>query len=160
MSRWHYLKQMFRSSPFTGIGIGADCFAEELSKYFEIESVSFKNGASFFGEVALEAGVFALFALIFLVLVRARHLRVYRAYVSGSHLFKFSGFTTAALSALLVSGAFNYLWEDVTIYFLFWCVFGAGSAALRVSRREHDDRVSYYSDGRSSEASSIDLYIK
>ena len=40
---------------------------------------------------------------------------------------------------LIVYGAFNYIWKDMVMYYLFWCVFCIGSAALRISKREHDD---------------------
>lgn len=158
LHRWQTLRNMLAGNLLTGIGIGDECFREELSK-MGLDG-SFTDGASFLGEIALEAGIFALLSLVFIIVIRIRHLRVYNPYTKNSNLATISRFTTAVLSALLVFGSVSYLFADMSMYFLFWCVMGVGSAALRVSRKEHDDRVSYYSDGRSSESSSIDVDVK
>ncbi len=155
--RWELAKDMISTHLFTGIGIGEDSFIEELSTY---GIHSFPNGASFFLEVATEAGIFALVALVFIILIRVRHTATYIPYIKTSHLNLTARFTNFALAAFLILGAFNYLWADMAIYFLFWCVFGVGSAALRIARQEHDDRVGYYSDGRSNDSSSVDINVK
>jgi hypothetical protein len=48
----------------------------------------------------------------------------------------------------------------MTMYYLFWCIFGLGSAALRVAKSEFDDRIAYFSDGSTEDASSIDISIR
>ncbi len=156
---WASAKEMFLNNMLTGIGIGADCFTEELSGITGAPAL-FTNGGHFLLEIALEAGVFALVAFVIILLIRIRHTRMYLSYARNSHLSLLSPFATLALSALLLFGAVNYLWSDMSMYFLFWCVFGIGSATLRISRQEHDDRMGYYSDGRSADASSIDVEIQ
>ena len=61
---------------------------------------------------------------------------------------------------LVIFGAFTYIFSDITMYYLFWCMFGIGSAALRVSKQEYDDRAGYFSDGSGSDAASVDILIK
>ena len=62
--------------------------------------------------------------------------------------------------ALMVYGFFNSFWSDMTMYYLFFAVFGLGSATLRVAKSEFDDRVAYFSDGAGDDASSIDITIR
>lgn len=155
--RWSYTFDMLLENTFTGIGIGADCFSEEIRAYGDF---SFTNGSSFLLEIAAEAGIFALAAFVLIIFIRIRHTAVYIPYVKTSRLDLTSRFSNFALAALLIFGAFNYLWSDMAMYFIFWCVFGIGSASLRIARGEHDDRIGYYSDGRSNDSSSIDINIK
>ena len=61
---------------------------------------------------------------------------------------------------LMAYGAFYYIWADMTMYYLFWCVFGLGSASLRVAKQEFDDRFAYFSDGSAEDSSSIDISIR
>ena len=156
--RWQYVRHMLVDNIFAGVGIGRDCFIEEMKKY-STDAV-FTDGGSFFLEVALEAGIFALFTLIVVILIRIRHIATYIPYVKNSQLNAVSRFTSFALAAFICLGAFNYLWADMSVYFIFWCVFGVGSDCLRISKQEHDDRIGYYSDGRSSDSSSVDIDIR
>ena len=94
-----------------------------------------------------------------MLIVRLIHKVAYRRYVGSSHVRHLSTFASVAMCMLLVFGAVNYLFSDLVLNLLYWCVFGIGSAALRIAKREHDDLYGYFSDGRSSDASSIDVDI-
>ena len=157
--QWSYAKEMLLNNLFTGIGIGGDCFALELSQMTGTDAI-FNNAGSLMLGIAASAGVFALVAFVMILFIRVRHTKVYLSYARNSRVSHLSPFNTLALSALLLFGTVNYLWADMSMYFLFWCVFGIGTATLRLSRQEHDDRMGYYSDGRSADASSIDVEIK
>ena len=157
--RWKYAKEMFLGNVFLGIGIGSDCFVMEFEALTGL-AAEFTNAGHFILEIAIEAGVFAPVVLLLILFVRIRHTGLYLSYTRNSHLSLLSPFNTLALSALLMLGAVNYLWADMSMYFLFWCLFGIGTATLRISRQEHDDRMGYYSDGRSSDSSSIDVVIQ
>ena len=157
--RWKYAKDMFLSNAFLGIGIGSDCFAMEFENLTGLVA-KFTNAGHFLLEIAIEAGVFALVVFLLILLVRVRHIGAYLSYTRNSHLSLLSPFNTLALAVLLMFGSVNYLWADMSMYFLFWCLFGIGTATLRISRQEYDDRMGYYSDGRSCDASSIDVVIQ
>ena len=154
---WSTGLKMFISNIFTGIGIGVDSFLEEVSGYNT--SFVFSDAANFFLEFATEAGAFALIVLVYMFLVRVAHRRAYRQFTRNSSVDRISRFSCATIMCLIVYGAFNYIWKDMVMYYLFWCVFGIGSATLRIARREVDDRIAYYSDGRSSNASAIDVNL-
>ena len=64
------------------------------------------------------------------------------------------------LFALIFLGSTEYIWADNPSFYLFWCVFGIGSASLRISKRQLDDRVLYYEDTRDVDYSAIDIEIK
>ena len=63
------------------------------------------------------------------------------------------------MTALIAFGMTEYIWADETLLYLFWCIFGIGSATLRIAKREHDDRVMYYGDLMTADTSVIDVKI-
>ena len=62
--------------------------------------------------------------------------------------------------SLIILGTTYYLFESMEITYLFWFVFGLGSAALRVAKRERDDKILYYEDTKSSDFSVAEVKIK
>lgn len=155
-ARWSASFRMLADNLFVGVGVGGDSFLEELGKYSDL---TYTDSGNFLLEIGCEAGIFALAAFILMILLRLVHRTVYRRYTVGSEVHHLTDFSAVTLTVLLVYGAVNYLWSDFTLNYLFWCVFGIGSAALRVAKREFDDRAAYFSDGRSSDASSVDVLI-
>lgn len=158
MERWHISISMLRDNLFLGIGIGSDSFVKEIANYSQ--SFDYHNSGSFLLEIACEAGIISLFFFIVIYFIRMRHRGIYQPYVKSSQVSKISSYTTAITAMLMIYGTFNYIWADMTMYYLFWCVFGLGSAALRVAKQEFDDRVAYFSDGSAEDSSSIDISIK
>ncbi len=158
MRRWADSIRMLRDNLFVGVGIGSESFNEEIANY--VNGADFTDSGNFFLEVACEAGIISLAALLLIFAIRVRHRAFYRPYVMNSQVRKLSEYATMTLCVLIVFGAFNYIWANMTTYYLFWCVFGLGSAGLRVSKQEFDDRVAYFSDGRADDSSAIDITIK
>ena len=158
ITRWQTSVQMLMDNFFLGIGIGADSFVAEMSKY--VSDVGYLNSGNFLLEIACEAGIMSLIAFSLIYVIRVRHRGIYRSYVKNSSVSKISSYTTVITVMLMVYGTFNYIWADMTMYYLFWCVFGLGSAALRVAKGEFDDRSAYFKDGSAEDASSIDIAIR
>ena len=158
MQRWHSSIAMLKEHLFLGVGIGGESYVAAISKY--VSSVDYHNSGNFLLEIACEAGVISLFIFMVIYMIRLKHRRIYQPYVKNSHVSKISSYTTVITVTLMVYGAFNYIWADMTMYYLFWCVFGLGSAALRVAKTEFDDRVAYFSDGSAEDSSSIDISIR
>ena len=153
---WERSLSLFASNLFFGIGIGSEAFAEEIAKY---GIYSFTNSSNLFIEIALEAGVFALICFVVLLVVRIFHRSGFHFYVKNSELNVLAPVSTLCTLALVAYGSFNYIFTDPTSYYLFWCVFGIGSAALRVAKKETDDRMLYYEDTRAAYSSAIDVNI-
>ncbi len=158
MQRWHTAFLMLKDNLILGIGIGEDSFIEEIMEYSS--TFDYHNSGNFLLEIACEAGVISLFAFLLIYLIRVRHRDIYQPYVKNSQVSKTSAYTTMIIVMLMAYGAFNYIWADMTMYYLFWCVFGLGSASLRVAKQEFDDRVAYFSDGSAEDSSSIDISIR
>lgn len=158
MSRWHTSLLMLKEHIFLGVGIGEESFLTEIANYSA--NYDYHNSGNFLLEIACEAGIISLAAFILIYVVRVRHRSIYQPYVKNSSVSKISGYTTSITVMLMVYGAFNYIWADMTMYYLFWCVFGLGSASLRVAKGEFDDRVAYFSDGSAEDSSSIDISIR
>lgn len=153
---WRSSLSAFANNIFFGIGIGKEAFTEEILKY-GIEHGS--NSSNLFIEIGLEAGIFTLVSFIVLLFLRVFHRSAYHFYVKNSELNVLAPISTLCTLTLVAYGAFNYIWADPSSYYLFWCVFGIGSAALRVAKKENDDRMLYYEDTRAAYSSAIDINI-
>ena len=116
--------------------------------------------ANFLLQIGLEAGVLVLFVFLAIFLTRLQHRTIYAPYVANSEVSLITDFADISVMVLMVYGLFTPLWSAPTIYYLFWCTFALGSAVLRVSKREFDERVGYFSDGAGQDSSSIDIAIK
>ena len=158
ISRWQTSILMLRDNFVLGVGIGADSFTQEIAEYSS--TFAYPNSGSFLLEIACEAGIISLCAFLLIYLVRVRHRGIYQPYVKKSQVAKISEYTTLITVVLMAYGAFNYIWADMTMYYLFWCVFGLGSASLRVAKNEFDESAAYFRDGSTEDASSIDIAIK
>lgn len=155
LSLWRASAKMFSAHPFSGIGMGAEAFSEEIAGYgFTAESSS-----NLFLEIACEAGVFAFLFFAGVLLTSLRHRATYRPYIRSSQVKVASYFSAVALVCLIICGTVSYIWEHTAVCYLFWCVFGLGSATMRIAKRENDDKIIYYNDVVSSESSDIDVQI-
>lgn len=153
---WGASLRMLADNLLIGVGIGADSFSSAISEYGQTAP----NSACFFIEIACEAGIFALIAFLLLLAVRAIHYAVYRDYITESRVTHLSQSAFAMTYVLVSIGMTEYFWADTTVYYLFWCIFGIGSAALRISKREHDDRVIYYGDLMSVDSSVMNVKLR
>lgn len=154
---WTAALEVLSKNAFIGIGIGDGAFAQE---FLPLGFDGIKNSHNFFIELGLEAGAFALVAVLLLLAVRFRHRATYQRYLKESDMSLISTMTAVMTSMLIIFGATNYLFESAEITYLFWFVFGLGSAALRVAKHECDDRVLYYEDAKSPDFSVAEIKIK
>jgi len=155
-SLWESALRAFSDNLMLGIGIGPESFAEEMAGY-GVFGVS--NSSNTFIELGLEAGVLALVFFLVLLGIRLRHRASYFGYIRTSSVAKQSPLIAAATFVLVTVGAYSYIWEYLPYFYLFWCVFGIGSATLRIAKKENDDKVLYYDDTRTPDRSEIDLEI-
>jgi hypothetical protein len=146
----------FADNIFLGIGIGSESFVSEMEKY---GVRGFYDSSNLFLELGLEAGILTLLSFLLLLIVRLGHRCSYQRYIKHSHLRKLSPLMSAAIFALISYGTFNYLFSDITISYLFWCVFGIGSGALRIAKSEHDDRIMYFEDEKSFDSAVININV-
>jgi len=107
--------------------------------------------------VATQIGVIALVLVLAIIILRMRHLSYYRLYLRNSLVEVTGEMTAVALAALLSFGMLSDLFADLTVLYLFWTVLGISAAALRIAKRECDEREGYYGDSRSSESSALDI---
>lgn len=156
VSIWGASLTAFLDNMILGIGMGADSFISEMGKYGIMGALDSSN---LFIEIALEAGLFAFLLLVILLAVRYRHRTIYYPYVGKSQVSALAPAASVALICLAAYGAVHYIWSQSVSYYLFWCVFGLGSAALRVARKEFDDRTLYFEDNINRESSVIDVKI-
>lgn len=162
---WEAALEIFAEKPLNsllGIGIGSEAFNSAISKFgFDVN-----NSHNIFLEIAVEAGIFALIAFILIIWIRVRHRVNYHKYLIKSDVEVISSSASCAVFVLITIGATVYIWQDFSLYYLFWCVFGIGSATLRIAKQESDDRELYskmmvnFHESANNEFSSIDVPIK
>ena len=153
---WRHSLEVFLNNIFVGIGIGSESFAYEMG---QLGIFGYHDSSNLFIELGLEAGIFALICLLLLLITRLRHRAVRHLYLRSSQIESLSTVSGAALFCIMAFGMVNYIWSDVSAYYLFWCIFGIGSAALRVAKRDYDDRILYYEETGDSDSSVIDIEI-
>ena len=160
LSTWRASLSMFFDNFFTGVGIGEESFREEFAIYSENGLLSGGNHAhNLWLEIGCEAGIFALLLFMLLPLVRARHIATYKHYISSVSLNTSITMTSVTVFALLAFGMTDYIWYSSPLYYLFWVVFGMGSAMLRIGKREYDELIDYRYSGSSAYKASIDIGV-
>ena len=95
-----------------------------------------------------------------MLVLRLAHISYYRTYVNASAVKGADNTVTLVMLALLIFGVDFYVFSDNTVFYLFWAVFAICTATLRTAKKEYDDRLSYYGDSRSADASVIDVHIQ
>ncbi len=150
--------RMARDSLLFGVGIGPDAFSEAFADYAEA-GVTSPHSHNLLLEILSEAGMFALLFFLALFVLRVFHLSAYRKYLRRSTVRLPAVAATAALLSLLVFGAADYPFSNMSMLWLFFAVFGIGAATLRIAKNEYDDRS--YSDeaGHSAEEASVDIEV-
>ena len=159
---WSATLEIFGENPYLGVGIGSEAFGAAISKF----GFTVTNSHNIFLEIATEAGVFALVSFILIIWVRVRHRVNYHKYLIKSDINVISSSASCAVFVLITIGATVHIWQDLSLYYIFWCVFGIGSATLRIAKQESDDRELYskmmvnFHESANNEFSSIDLPLK
>ena len=154
---WRTSFEMLKDRLLVGVGIGVDSFSSVIAEYGQTAA---ENSSSLLFEIACEAGILAVGIFLVLLFIRLRHRSIYREYIAESHVTRLSCISTAMVVMLIAFGMTEYIWADQMIYYLFWCIFGIGSATLRIAKREHDDRVMYYGDLTTVDSSVIDVKVR
>ena len=119
----------------------------------------YPDSSNLFIELGLEAGIFALVSFLVILIARMKHRSMQYLYVRNSQIELMSNLSGACLFGFIAFGTVNYLWSDISAYYLFWCIFGIGSACLRVAKKNYDDRVIYYEESSALDSSVIDIEI-
>ncbi len=153
---WNKSLQVMSHHLAIGIGIGSESFGQEMAA---VGVVGHPDSSNLFIELGLEAGILAPTCLIILLITRMKHRSMQYLYVRNSQIERISILSGACLFSLLAFGMVNYIWSDASACYLFWCIFGIGSASLRVAKRDYDDRVIYYEESSAQDSSVIDIEI-
>jgi O-antigen ligase len=150
--------EMLKDHPLLGIGLGADTFYEQFAIYAE-EGVVAPHSHNVLLQIGCQAGIFPLLTFVLLFLSRMRHLSIYSRFIRRGSMRTVTTFGTLALFALLIFGMTDYIWFAPPMYYLFFVLFGMGSASLRIAKEEADDRLNYHGDARRADASVIDITL-
>lgn len=153
LSVWRSSLRMFANKIFIGVGVGEQAFSEEFMEYAEEGVMTPHHSHNLFLEIGCELGIFALILFVFLIFTRLRHRATYTAYINESTCGPICTASGIVIFALLTYGMTDYIWYNSSACFIFWIIFGLGSATLRIAKSEHDERhLSEHSDNSVFEA--------
>ena len=138
---------IIRENPWLGVDFANGGFAAAMQDYNALIGIG------------VELGVIAVSLFAFALIIRLRHLSYYRLYVRNSGVESVGDMTAVAIVALLVYGAFENIFSDITVTYIFFIVFALSTAALRTAKRENDDLLEYYGDSSSSDSSALDVTV-
>ena len=153
---WNDSLKILSNNLLVGIGVGTESFAEEM---IAIGVEGYPDSSNLFIELGLEAGIFALIAFMCIILTRMKHRSLHYLYLRNSQIERLSCICGACMLSLLTFGMVNYIWSEPGTYYFFWCLFGIGSATLRVAKKDYDDKVIYYEESSAFDSSVIDIEI-
>ena len=88
------------------------------------------------------------------------HLDVYGKYFPSSLVGFHVEMTALAPLVMLLLGSFSDIFRDINMIYFFVLIFGIGTAALRISKKETDQRHGYYKDVRRLNSAAIDVTLK
>jgi hypothetical protein len=103
--------------------------------------------------------VIALLLLLAVLLLRALHLSVFIRYIRASSVYMPALFSTAALFGIIVFGVTDYPFANPTMFYLFWVVFGIGSATLRIAKQEREDLRIFLSAAAGAGKAELDIEL-
>ena len=150
---------MLRENLLLGVGVGEEAFRTAFTAFAE-DSVTAPHSHNLFLQIGCEAGAVALLLFLLLLLWRARHITSYRRYTKVSSVRRASLFCTGVIFSLLLFGMTDSIFYHYSLYYLFFAVFGIGSAVLRIAKREHTDRLGYLTDEQSPKESAMEITIE
>jgi len=142
-------------------------FSENLAFGVGIGDASYKvasgmNSSGIFNTllgIGVEIGIFGLILFGVMIFIRLRHLSYYRHYTKNSFVNTSVNMTALVTVTLLIYGSFANIFNDASVFYLFWTVFGMCTSSLRTAKKESDDRLGYYGDSRSAESAAIDVSL-
>ena len=149
---------MFRDRILFGIGVGEQTFRDAFFAYAE-EGIVAPHSHNLFLQIGCEAGIFTLICFLLILMLRGREATVSVPLTRRSTVRLCSVYSLAALFALILFGFSDDIFSTFPIFYLFWIVFGIGSAVLQVASREREDKRNYYGDGQRPESSIVDIRL-
>lgn len=125
-----------------------------------ITDLGHSTTSNFLVEIACDFGIISAVAFGVMFLLKLRQLSVFSIYRSSSNVSNFIAMGTLSAFALVAFGAFFNIFADISIFYLFFATVAISTASLRISKRDHDDRLGYYGDQRSSDSSAVDVLLR
>ena len=104
-------------------------------------------------------GIGVMVITVLFLLLRLRHHTLYGRFFQSSVVGFYVNASSLAVILMLVYGTYTDIFSDVNNVYFFISLLAMGAATLRISRKEREDRLSYYKDLRSFDSSVIDVTI-
>ena len=139
--------RIFSDSIFIGVG------AADLSGDAPVAMLNSVLGLGY------RFGIFAVIVLCVVCAIRLYQDTLYSSLLKSSQLSVFSNMTTIAMFTLAACGWFCDAFANLGLYCLFFALFGLNTAAMRISRSEHQERAEYLKDQKDIDFSAVDIFL-
>ena len=147
-----------KDSLLTSLSVFLDHFLLGVGSSAVGEAV--ESTANVYVAVAFRFGIFAIITFIGILALRIVQLNVYKKYFSDSTVGFYVDISSLSLIGILIYGAYFDVFANMEMLYFFIVIFATGTAALRVSKKEKEERLSYYRDLGRSDSADVDVVIK
>lgn len=156
LSIWRSSLRMIADRLWLGVGHGEKLFGDAFLHYAE-DAVVAPHAHNVFLAVISESGLLGFLCFAAFLIARARHLTAYRRPLqAGRNVRTVTLFSCATSLSCIVFGMTDHIFYYLPLCYLFFAVFGIGSSALRIGKRDFDDRFGY-DDDHTSDAAAVNI---
>ncbi len=133
---WDGVENMLRDVWLTGVGVGESAFCAVYTDYALPGIETAMHSHSLYLQLMCDLGIIGVLVFGIVMLLWLRRMLGYVRYgqLRAPRLIVLA--SVSGVVALLIMGAFDYVWYNYRIYMLFWALMGLGTAQVRIGERE------------------------
>lgn len=143
---WKGTLEAIKDHFFAGVGYGNEAFKNIYPNYAYAGIEAAEHSHSLFLQILLGMGIIGIVVFGILILLCLQKMFEY-VKTPQDHISKV--FVIASLSALfaaLIMGAFDYIWYNYRVFYVFWIVISIGCAFVRVGNYEKNRTEDTYNE--------------
>ena len=138
-----------------GIGVGEEIFSRAYMRMAAPEVWNASHAHSLWLQTLTELGIPGLLMLVLAVFLLVQKSMECIKLCPDKKLSLLCGAGICGVMAVAVSGFFDFVWYNYTVFFAFWAVAGIASASAQIRKREvyfvSVENISNHSDERSAD---------
>ena len=141
---WKGTLNAIKENLFGGVGYGTETFGEFYPTYSYAGMEAAEHSHSLYLQILFSLGIVGIVIFVFLMFLFVQ--QCFENIKNSSELsskMQISA-TLCAVTAALIMGAFDYIWYNYRIFYLFWIFMALASAYSRIEKSEQRRKVVYY----------------
>ena len=154
---WKGSIEMIRDYFWGGIGYGTEAFAElyPLYAYAGIEAAAHSH--NLYMQILIGMGIGGLICFLAIAILFAQKSFSFFKTPSSRNFFMISAAALISVASLLIMGAFDYVWYNYRIFYMFWIALAIGVACIKIGERELLRTTAVFDSDEFSAAIDVDI---